>query len=147
MPLTVIIAPHNTEGEHTLGLDHTAQQIDLLILGVLLNDGLQRGQNLFDGLHELRLVAVLGLYALEHACQISIHKNCLLKYVPIRNVYMTGSHVPFVMMITPIPALNKCFLMKMYLNRCKKNTTFFVQSANRSWTSRKISRQAVLWGI
>ena len=93
VPLTVIVAPHNTEGEHTLGLHHAAQQIDLLILRVLFNDGLQRGQNFLNSLHELRLVAVLGLYALEHACQISIHKNCLLKYVPIRNVYMTGFHI------------------------------------------------------
>ena len=82
VPLTVIIAPHNAEGEHTLGLDHTAQQVDLLILGVLFDHRLQRGQNFLDGLHELGLVAMLGLDALEHACQISIHIKFLLKNVP-----------------------------------------------------------------
>ncbi len=34
VPLTVIVAPHNAEGEHTLRLDHATQQIDLLILGM-----------------------------------------------------------------------------------------------------------------
>ena len=65
VPLAVVVAPHNAEGEHTLGLDHAAQQVNLLILGVLLDHGLQRGQNFLDGLHELRLVAVLGLDVLD----------------------------------------------------------------------------------
>ena len=82
VPLTVIIAPHHAEGEHTLRLDHTTQQIDLLVLGVLLDHRLQRGQNLFDGLDELRLIAMLGSNVLQNACQISIHIKFLLKFVP-----------------------------------------------------------------
>ena len=69
----------NAEGEHTLGLDHAVQQVDLLILGVLLDDRLQRGQDLLDGLHELGLVAMLGSDVLQNAGQISIHNSCLLK--------------------------------------------------------------------
>ena len=90
VPLTVVIAPHNTEGEHTLGLDHAAQQIDLLILGVLLDHRLQRGQNLFHGLYELRLVAMLGLDVLQNACQISIHTKFLLKFcsADVRDVHV-----------------------------------------------------------
>ena len=75
VPLTIIVAPHNTEGEHTLRLDHAAQQIDLLILRVLLDHRLQRGQDFLDGLDELGLIAVLGLDVFQHACQISIHNN------------------------------------------------------------------------
>ena len=79
VPLAVVVAPHNAEGEHTLGLDHAVQQVDLLILGVLLDDRLQRGQDLLDGLHELGLVAMLGSDVLQNAGQISIHNSCLLK--------------------------------------------------------------------
>ena len=74
MGLTSVVGPHNAEGEHTLRLDHAAQQIDLLILRVLLNHRLQRGQDFLDSLHELRLVAMLGLDVLQNAGQISIHK-------------------------------------------------------------------------
>ena len=82
MPLTIIVAPHNAEGEHALRLDHAVQQIDLLILGMLLDDRLQRGQDFLHGLHELGLVAMLGSDVLQNAGQISIHNNCLLKFVP-----------------------------------------------------------------
>lgn len=32
--LAGVVGPHNTEGEHTLGLNHTAQQVNSLVLGV-----------------------------------------------------------------------------------------------------------------
>ena len=78
-PQSVYKAENLTEGEHTLGLDHTAQQVDLFILGVLFDHRLQRGQNFLDGLHELGLVAMLGSDVLQNAGQISIHNSCLLK--------------------------------------------------------------------
>ena len=73
MPLAGIIAPHHAECEHTLGLHHAAQQVHLLILGVLLDHRLQRGQDLLNSLYELRLVAMLGSDALQNVCQILIH--------------------------------------------------------------------------
>ena len=131
MPLTVIIAPHNTEGKHTLRLDHAVQQIDLLILRVLLNDGLQRGKNLFNGLNKLRLVTVLRLNVLNDAGQISIHNKLPpQKYVPIWNVYMTGSHAPYIKMITPFPVFLKGFRREKHPLHCKKKLDFFVQCAN-----------------
>ena len=89
VPLTIVVAPHNTEGEHTLRLDHTAQQVDLLILGMSIDHRLQRGQHFLDGLDELGLIAVLGLHILQHASQISIHNNFLLKFLFFVENYLT----------------------------------------------------------
>ena len=71
--LAGVVGPHNTEGEHTLGLNQTAQQVHGLILGVSRDDGVQGGQNLFHGLDELGLVAVLFLNGLNNAFDVSIH--------------------------------------------------------------------------
>ena len=73
MGLAGVVGPHNTEGEHTLGLNQTAQQVHGLILGVSRDDGVQGGQNLFHGLDELGLVAVLFLNGLNNAFDVSIH--------------------------------------------------------------------------
>ena len=91
MPLAVVVAPHHPEGEHTLGLHHAAQQVYLLILGMLVDDGLQRGEHLFHSLHEFGLVAVLGLDIFQHACQISIHR----KLPPKFNYYDRNTIVAF----------------------------------------------------
>ena len=71
--LAGVVGPHNTEGEHTLGLNHTAQQVNSLVLGVCGDNGVQRAQDFFNGLHELGLTAVLFLNGFNNAFDISIH--------------------------------------------------------------------------
>ena len=73
MGLAGVVGPHNTEGEHTLGLNHTAQQVNSLVLGVCGDNGVQRAQDFFNGLHELGLTAVLFLNGFNNAFDISIH--------------------------------------------------------------------------
>ena len=75
MPLTSVIAPHNAEGEHTLGLDHAGQQVNLLVLGMSIDNGGNGAENLFDGLAELRLVGMLLLNVLDYALDILVHWN------------------------------------------------------------------------
>ena len=73
MPLAVVVTPDNTEGEHTLRLDHTGQQVSLLIFGMSIDDGRNRSKNLFNSLAELGLISMLGLYVLDYAFNISVH--------------------------------------------------------------------------
>ena len=72
-PQSVYKAENLTEGEHTLGLNHTAQQVNSLVLGVCGDNGVQRAQDFFNGLHELGLTAVLFLNGFNNAFDISIH--------------------------------------------------------------------------
>ena len=73
VPLAPVILPGHPEGEHPLRLHHPVQQVHLLILRVLLNHRLQRGEHLLHRLHEFRLVAVLLLHVLDHAGEICVH--------------------------------------------------------------------------
>ena len=54
--LAVVVDPRNAEHNHALGLNNALKQTCLLILGIRVNDGLQRRKNLGDSLDELRLV-------------------------------------------------------------------------------------------
>ena len=104
MPLAIVVAPHHPEGEHTLRLHHTAQQIYLLILRVLFDDRLDGGENLLYGLHELRLVAVLCPNVFQNTGQICVHNLFLLNPC---SVTFTGRMNPVKVMITPISGSRK----------------------------------------
>ena len=104
MPLAIVVAPHHPEGEHTLGLHHTAQQVYLLILWVLFDDRLDGGENLLYGLHELRLVAVLCPNVFQNTGQICVHNLFLLNPC---SVTFTGRMNPVKVMITPISGSRK----------------------------------------
>ena len=73
MSVAVIIRPDDAEREHPLGLNHAVQQVSLDILGVLLDDSIQRGEDLFDGLDKLGLVSVLGFDVFDDAFNVGIH--------------------------------------------------------------------------
>jgi hypothetical protein len=75
MGLAVVVNPNNTEGEHTLGLYHTAQQISLLILGMSVDDRGDGRQNFLYSLDEFGLIAVLSSDILNGAQNICIHNN------------------------------------------------------------------------
>ena len=78
VPGAVVRHPADPEGEHPLRLHHAGQQVGLFIFRVLLDDGLQRGQNLLHRLDKLRLVGVPGLYMLDDTGKIGVHINILL---------------------------------------------------------------------
>jgi hypothetical protein len=84
MPLAVVVAPDNAEGEHTLRLDHTGQQVSLLILGMSIDDRRDGSKNFFNSLAELGLISVLGLDVLDYAFNISVHWN----HSPFMNFFM-----------------------------------------------------------
>ena len=73
LPLAVVVHPGHTELDHALRLDHALQQSNLLILGMGLDDGGQRGQDLFHSLQELGLVGVLGLGGFQNSIKILAH--------------------------------------------------------------------------
>ena len=73
VPLVVVVLPGHAELDGALGLDHALQQAGLLILGVGVDDGLQRGQDLLNGLQKLGLVGVLGLGGLNDALNVLVH--------------------------------------------------------------------------
>ena len=78
MPHMVVVLPGDAELDGPLRLHHALQQGSLLILGVGVDHRLQRGQDLFHGLQELRLVGVLRLGGLEHSFDVRIHDTFLL---------------------------------------------------------------------
>ena len=71
--IAVVVHPHDAEGEHALGLDHAVQEVGLLVLGVLVHHGGDRGEDLLNGLNKLGLVPVFLLHVLDYAGNISIH--------------------------------------------------------------------------
>ena len=77
MPLVVVILPGHAELDGALRLHHTLQQSDLLILGVSVDNGLQRAQDLFHSLQELRLVGVLRLGVGQNSLNVLVHR-----YIP-----------------------------------------------------------------
>ena len=69
LDLALVIDPRHAELDDALGLDDALEDLVLLILGVCLEHGLERGEDLGDGLDELGLVGVLGLDLLDNvAC-------------------------------------------------------------------------------
>jgi hypothetical protein len=79
VPLTSVVHPANTEGEHTLGLNHTAQQVNLFVLGMLVDYRAQRFQNLFNSLDILGLGSVFCSYVFNNSGYISVHN----KFAPL----------------------------------------------------------------
>ena len=77
MIVAVVIHPADTEREHSLRLDHSLQQVDLLIFRMCIHDRGDRRQNFFYGLDEFRLVRVGLLDVIDDTGDISIH-NCIL---------------------------------------------------------------------
>ena len=73
MPNVVVVLPSDAEGDSALGLDHTLQQANLLILGVSVDDGLQGSQHFLNSLQELGLVGVLSLGSLEDLFNVLVH--------------------------------------------------------------------------
>ena len=69
----VVVFPNNAELDNALRLDHTLQQSSFLVLGMLIDDGLQAAQNFFDSLQELRLLSILGLGLGQHALNVLVH--------------------------------------------------------------------------
>ena len=76
MPHVVVVLPGHAELNGALGLDHALQQSSLLILGVSVDDGLQRGQNLLHSLQKLGLVGVLRFGVGQDAFDVLVH-NCI----------------------------------------------------------------------
>ena len=77
VPLVVVVLPGHAELDGALGLHHALQQSDLLILGVSVDNGLQRAQDLFHSLQELRLVGVLRLGVGQNSLNVLVHR-----YIP-----------------------------------------------------------------
>ena len=69
----VVIFPSDTELDGTLGLNHALQQASLLVLGVSVDNRLQRGQNLFHSLQEFGLMRVLFTNLVQNTFNVSIH--------------------------------------------------------------------------
>ena len=81
MGLASIVNPRDAEHDLALGLDHSLKQSNLLILGVLLDNGNQRLKNLFDGLVELRLVGIALLHSVDDSGNVLVHDSFLLKNI------------------------------------------------------------------
>ena len=71
--LAVIIGPHNTEGEHSLGLYHAAQEVCLFIFGVLIDQRGDGAENLLHGLNKFGFVLILASDVFDDAFYICIH--------------------------------------------------------------------------
>ena len=69
--LARIINPRNTEHNNALRLYNSLKQTCLLILGIRVDDRLQRRKNLGNSLNKLRLVCVLGLYLLDDGVNVA----------------------------------------------------------------------------
>ena len=78
----VVVLPSDAELNDPLGLDHALQQGDLLILGVSVDDGLQRGEDLLHGLQEFGLIGVLGAGFVQDLLNVLVHSGIPpIKYV------------------------------------------------------------------
>ena len=69
----IVVHPDHAEGKHTLRLDNAAQQISLLILGMLINHRGKRGEHFLNGLNKFGLIAVLLANGFDDALNIGIH--------------------------------------------------------------------------
>ena len=69
----LVIHPADAEREHTLGLDHSLQQVDLLVFGMRVHDRGDGRKDFLNGLNEFRLVAMGVLDIIDDTCYISIH--------------------------------------------------------------------------
>ena len=73
VPRPVVRHPRHPEAERPLRLHHPAQQVRRLVLRMLLDHRLQRGEHLLHRLYKLRFVSVFPLHFFDHSCQIPIH--------------------------------------------------------------------------
>ena len=71
--VALVIQPGDAELDGPLGLDHPLQKGCLLILGVGVDHGLQRRQNLLHGLQELRLAGILLTALFQNSVDILAH--------------------------------------------------------------------------
>ena len=79
--IALVIHPDDAEGEHPLRLDHAVEQVSLHILGMGVDDRGNGGEDLLDGLHEFRLIAMLFLDIVDDALDICIHNDTISFYV------------------------------------------------------------------
>ena len=73
MICAIVVHPDHAEGKHTLRLDNAAQQVSLLILGMLINHRGKRGEHFLNGLNKFGLIAVLLANGFDDALNIGIH--------------------------------------------------------------------------
>ena len=71
--LAGIVDPSHAELNGAFGLNQPLEQAGFLIFRVLLDYGLQRGKNLFNGLDKLRLVGIARFYLVEYFLNVSVH--------------------------------------------------------------------------
>ena len=82
MVFALVIHPADAEREHSFGLDHSLQKVDLLVFGMRIHDRGNGRENLFYSLNEFRLIPVCLLDIVDDTGNISIHfgksssKNC-----------------------------------------------------------------------
>ncbi|MPM69737.1 hypothetical protein SDC9_116685 [bioreactor metagenome] len=76
MNLASVINPGHTENDLALRLDHSLKKSHLFILGMLLNDGLQRFEDFLYRLQEKRVAGIALLDPFNNAGNVSVHK-CL----------------------------------------------------------------------
>ena len=69
----LVVHPADAEGKHTLGLNHSLQQVDLLVLGMCVHDRGDGRQNFLNGLNEFRFIAVGSFDIIDDTCYVSIH--------------------------------------------------------------------------
>jgi hypothetical protein len=84
--LTLIVNPGNTEGDHTLGLNHALDNACFFESGVLLNNRLERGENLHNSLKEFGLACVTLLAVGVNLFEIFVFQH---KYFPPKKVKFT----------------------------------------------------------
>ena len=79
--LAGVVNPRHTELDGALGLNHSLQQAGLLILGVGIHYGSQRGENLFNGLKKFGFSCVLFSGFFQHSFNIRVHNKDLHKKI------------------------------------------------------------------
>ena len=82
MILELIVQPHNAEGNGTLGFDHTLKDAGFLILGMGIDQRLNREKDFLDGLQKQLFVGVLGTGLFQNALNILIHGKQPPSYLP-----------------------------------------------------------------
>ena len=93
MICAIVVHPDHAEGEHTLRLDDAAQQVSLLILGMLINHRGKRGEHFLNGLNKFGLIAVLLANRFDDALNIGIHVHSYsLKYFNLAG-FRPGGHI------------------------------------------------------
>ena len=69
----LVVHPADTEREHTLGLDHSLQQVDLLVFRMCVHDRGDGRQNFLYGLNKFRLASVGCFDIIDDTGYICVH--------------------------------------------------------------------------